>query len=72
LSLARIERAFGTLNGVDMQVRPVFHWREHCVKAHVFLCMPQRRSSRAPLTLSLLRQTDAHKPSTPESVTRYD
>jgi hypothetical protein len=38
-NLARIERAFRTLKGVDMQVRPVFHWRDHRVKAHVFLCM---------------------------------
>jgi hypothetical protein len=38
-SLARVERAFRTLKGVDMQVRPVFHWLDHRVKAHVFLCM---------------------------------
>jgi hypothetical protein len=38
-SLARVERAFRTLKGVDMQVRPVFHWLDRRVKAHVFLCM---------------------------------
>jgi len=38
-NLARIERAFRTLKGVDMQVRPVHHWLADRVKAHVFLCM---------------------------------
>ena len=38
-SLALVERAFRTLKGVDMQVRPVHHWLASRVKAHVFLCM---------------------------------
>jgi hypothetical protein len=38
-SLALVERAFRTLKGVDMQVRPVHHWLSERVKAHVFLCM---------------------------------
>jgi hypothetical protein len=38
-SLANVERAFRTLKGVDMAVRPVFHWLSTRVKAHVFLCM---------------------------------
>src|SRR5215470_5266127 len=38
-SLALVERAFRTLKGVDMQVRPVYHWLSTRVKAHVFLCM---------------------------------
>src|SRR5262249_36420958 len=38
-SLARVERAFRTMKGVDMQVRPVYHWLSARVKAHVFLCM---------------------------------
>ena len=38
-SLAKVERAFRTLKGVDMQVRPVHHWLGTRVKAHVFLCM---------------------------------
>ena len=38
-SLALVERAFRTLKGVDMQVRPVRHWLDQRVKAHVFLCM---------------------------------
>lgn len=38
-SLALVERAFRTLKGVDMQVRPVHHWLSRRVQAHVFLCM---------------------------------
>ena len=38
-SLALVERAFRTLKGVDMQVRPIYHWLATRVKAHVFLCM---------------------------------
>jgi hypothetical protein len=38
-SLALVERAFRTLKGVDMQVRPIYHRLSTRVKAHVFLCM---------------------------------
>ena len=38
-SLALVERAFRTLKGADMQVRPVRHWLGDRVEAHVFLCM---------------------------------
>ena len=38
-NLALVERAFRTLKGIDLQVRPVHHWLGHRVKAHVFLCM---------------------------------
>ena len=38
-SLSRVERAFRSLKGVDLQVRPIHHWLEGRVRAHVFLCM---------------------------------
>ena len=38
-SLAQVERAFRSLKSVDMQIRPVHHWREPRVRAHLFLCM---------------------------------
>jgi transposase len=38
-SLARVERAFRCIKTVDLKVRPVYHWLEDRVKAHVFLCM---------------------------------
>jgi transposase len=38
-SLAQVERAFRCIKTVDLQVRPVHHWRADRVRAHVFLCM---------------------------------
>jgi hypothetical protein len=38
-ALARVERAFRALKSVDLQIRPVHHWLEPRVRAHVFLCM---------------------------------
>jgi len=37
--LALVERAFRCMKGVDLRVRPVGHWRERRVRAHVLLCM---------------------------------
>lgn len=38
-SLAKVERAFRCIKSVDLNVRPVYHWLEGRVRAHVFLCM---------------------------------
>jgi hypothetical protein len=38
-SLAHVERAFRSLKTIDLHVRPVFHYSEPRVRAHVFLCM---------------------------------
>jgi len=38
-SLGRVERAFRCIKTVDLNVRPVYHWLEGRVRAHVFLCM---------------------------------
>lgn len=38
-SLSRVERAFRTLKGVDLKVRPIHHRLAERVKTHVFLCM---------------------------------
>ena len=38
-SLANVERAFRSMKTVTLQVRPVFHYSEQRVRAHVFLCM---------------------------------
>ena len=38
-SLAHVERAFRSIKTVDLNVRPVFHYSESRVRAHVFLCM---------------------------------
>jgi transposase len=37
--LSKVERAFRTLKSVDLQVRPIYHYVEPRVKAHMFLCM---------------------------------
>jgi hypothetical protein len=38
-SLSRVEQAFRCIKTVDLHVRPVYHWLEGRVRAHVFLCM---------------------------------
>jgi hypothetical protein len=38
-SLARVERAFRCLKGMDLRIRPIFHRTEDHVKAHIFLCL---------------------------------
>ena len=38
-SLSHVERAFRSMKTVDLHVRPVFHYNEQRVRAHVFLCM---------------------------------
>jgi hypothetical protein len=37
--LARVERAFRAMKSIDPRIRPVHHWIEPRVRAHVFLCM---------------------------------
>jgi len=37
--LAQVERAFRSLKGVDLKVRPFYHHLDGRVKAHIFLCM---------------------------------
>jgi hypothetical protein len=38
-SLSLVERAFRSYKTVDLKVRPIHHWHEDRVRAHVFLCM---------------------------------
>jgi hypothetical protein len=37
--LTRVERAFRAFKGTDIAVRPIRHWSEPRVRAHVLLCM---------------------------------
>ena len=37
--LSAVERAFRSLETVDLEIRPIFHWASPRVKAHVSLCM---------------------------------
>lgn len=38
-SLSKVERAFRCMKTVDLEVRPIYHWRDERIRAHVFLCM---------------------------------
>ncbi|MFZ2958945.1 MAG: IS1634 family transposase [Candidatus Ozemobacteraceae bacterium] len=38
-SLSHVERAFRSLKGIDLQIRPIHHWKPDRVRAHVFLCV---------------------------------
>ena len=37
--LSQVEGAFRSLKTIDLEVRPIRHWVEDRVKAHIFLCM---------------------------------
>jgi hypothetical protein len=38
-SLAKVERAFRSLKSIDLHIRPIRHWNDDRIRAHVFLCM---------------------------------
>lgn len=38
-NLAQVERAFRTLKGADLRIRPIHHRAEPRVRAHIFLCL---------------------------------
>ncbi len=38
-SLAKVERAFRSLKSIDLHIRPIRHWNDNRIRAHVFLCM---------------------------------
>lgn len=38
-SLSQVERAFRSMKTTRLQVRPIYHWEETRIRAHVFLCM---------------------------------
>ena len=62
-SLANVERDFRSIKSIDLDLRPIHHWTETRVRAHVLLCMLAAylvwhlRKAWAPLTF-----TDEHRP----------
>ena len=38
-TLSKVEQAFRCCKSMDLKVRPIYHYLENRVKAHVFLCM---------------------------------
>jgi hypothetical protein len=57
-SLARVERDFRSIKSIDLDLRPIHHWTETRVRAHVFICMLAAylawhlRQAWAPLTFT--------------------
>jgi hypothetical protein len=62
-SLARVERDFRSIKSIDLDLRPIHHWTEPRVRAHVLMCMLAScltwhlRQAWAPLTF-----TDEQRP----------
>ena len=62
-SLANVECDFRSIKSIDLDLRPIYHWTETRVRAHVFICMLAAyllwhlRKAWAPLTF-----TDQHRP----------
>lgn len=62
-NLAHVEKIFKTLKSRDLGIRPIYHYTEHRVRAHVLLCMLaghltwHLRHALAPFTF-----TDEHPP----------
>jgi hypothetical protein len=38
-SLSKVEFAFRCYKTIDLNVRPIYHWKTERVKGHIFLCM---------------------------------
>jgi Transposase DDE domain len=70
-NLEQAERAFGSLKGPDLQIRPIHHHLEDRVRAHVLICMLayyltwHLKAAWKPLLF-----TDEHRPVTPDPVAK--
>ena len=70
-SLARVERDFRSIKAIDVDLRPIHHWTETRVRAHVFICMLAAylvwhlRAAWAPLTFTDENRPEAVDPSPP-------
>jgi hypothetical protein len=71
--LARVEEDFKNLKSVDMQVRPIRHWLEGRVEAHLLICLLaavvswRLRQAWAPLTF---KDEQGPEPTTPSKPAR--
>lgn len=65
-SLAHVERAFRHFKLGDLEVRPIYHYREARVRAHLLLCMlaywVQREMQRALSPLLFVDETPPERP----------
>jgi transposase len=70
-NLEQAERAFGSLKGPDLQIRPIHHRLETRVRAHVLICMLayyltwHLKAAWKPLTF-----TDEQRPTNPDPVAK--
>ncbi len=70
-SLAHVERDFRSIKSIDLDLRPIYHWTETRVRAHVFLCMLSAyliwhlRNAWAPLTFTDENRPDPADPVAP-------
>jgi hypothetical protein len=70
-NLEQAERAFGSLKGPDLQIRPIHHRLEDRVRAHVLICMLayyltwHLKAAWKPLLF-----TDEHRPVSPDPVAK--
>ena len=70
-NLEQAERAFGSIKGPDLQIRPIHHHLQDRVRAHVLICMLayyltwHLKAAWKPLLF-----TDEHRPVTPDPVAK--
>ena len=70
-NLEQAERAFGSLKGPELQIRPIHHRLEDRVRAHVLICMLayyltwHLKAAWKPLLF-----TDEHRPTSPDPVAK--
>ena len=70
-NLEQAERAFGSLKGPELQIRPIHHRLEDRVRAHVLICMLayyltwHLKAAWKPLLF-----TDEHRPVSPDPVSK--
>src|SRR5665647_1748681 len=70
-SLARVERDFRSIKAIDLDLRPIHHWTQDRVRAHVFICMLAAylvwhlRQAWAPLTFTDENRPEAADPVAP-------
>jgi hypothetical protein len=70
-NLEQAERAFGSIKGPDLQIRPIHHRLEDRVRAHVLICMLayyltwHLKAAWKPLSF-----TDEHRPVSPDPVAK--
>ena len=75
-SLSRVERDFRSLKAIDVDLRPIHHYTETRVRAHVFICMLAAylawhlRAAWAPLTFTDEQRRDPPTPSPPPDAPR--